>query len=615
MIGTGLRKTWNAEKPLALRKDAALRGDTAHWRGMAWLLLLLLALGGGWANATAGKHRAATRVPATARGRQKASSNSARRGGGRAKDGRAGGSPRRGGGARSHAGYGTGASTSYRATVNPLSRLDLIAGLATTLAHGTSAVSYPQALANFYAALAANADQPASLPVRVLQFGDSHTAADMFTGEARRVFQGQFGNGGVGYSYAGHPFAGYRILGSSRSQSGGWTTRGTHFTDLGDAMTGLGGVALQTSRPGEWVSEDAPCTSFEVQYLQQPGGGSVQVTDNGAVTGQIDTRGAGSAGRSADPAAGFGSGTGQSAGQDVSPDSGRDSGQAAAQGASAGSWRYDCPSAAGFAYAPHHFVLTTQGNAPVRLLGTVALQPGVTWESMGINGAEAPLMLRWNQALFTGYLARSQASLVVLAYGTNEAAARWTYESYSEVFTRLIEKLHATLPDAAVLVLGPTDRSLGTASGRGRRRRSYYAPYGGTARIVDAQRDVCRAHNCTFWDAQQRMGGFGSMGRWVLAGWAQPDHTHLTGEGYRTLADALLADLLSGYDAYRAAHGLPTQPLRGTSRATDGTPLGATDRVSQPQNQMQDQMPQPSYQTQPQPLRLPATPFTQARPQ
>ena len=44
--------------------------------------------------------------------------------------------------------------------------------------------------------------------------------------------------------------------------------------------------------------------------------------------------------------------------------------------------------------------------------------------------------------------------------------------------------------------------------------------------------------------------------RWVYAGWAQPDHTHLTGEGYRALADALLADLLSSYDSYRKAHGL-----------------------------------------------------------
>ena len=84
--------------------------------------------------------------------------------------------------------------------------------------------------------------------VRVMQFGDSHTAADMFTGEARRVFQEQFGNGGIGYSYPGHPFAGYRILGSGRSQSTGWRTQGNHFLQLGDGQTGLGGISISTSR-------------------------------------------------------------------------------------------------------------------------------------------------------------------------------------------------------------------------------------------------------------------------------------------------------------------------------------------------------------------------------
>ncbi len=435
--------------------------------------------------------------------------------------------------------------------MNPESRLDLIEGLAGTLAHGSSAIRYPVALSSFYAALAANSDQPASLPVRVLQFGDSHTAADMFTGEARRVFQGQFGNGSVGYTYAGHPFAGYRILGSSRSQSGGWTTQGNHFTELGDAMTGLGGIAIKTFRAGEWVSEDAPCTSYEVQYLQQPGGGSLEVSDNGQVVGRIDT------------------GT-------PAPDTATGISTTAGVGYGAGTWRYDCPNAQGYAYMPHHFVLTTQTDAPVRLLGTVALQPGATWEAMGINGAEAPLMLKWEQTLFTTYLGRTAASLVVLAYGTNEAAAGWTYEGYSEVFARLIDRIHATLPNASVLVLGPGDRSTASSSGYGRRRRTFYAPYSGTERIVEAQRDVCRTHGCAFWDWQQRMGGFGIMQRWVLAGWAQPDHTHLTGEGYRTLADALLADLLAGYDAYRTAHGLPSQPLRGTSGISGADGISGT---------------------------------------
>jgi hypothetical protein len=47
------------------------------------------------------------------------------------------------------------------------------------------------------------------------------------------------------------------------------------------------------------------------------------------------------------------------------------------------------------------------------------------------------------------------------------------------------------------------------------------------------------------------MGGLGAMQQWVYAGWAQPDHTHFTGDGYRALADALMADLMTGYHTYK----------------------------------------------------------------
>jgi len=412
----------------------------------------------------------------------------------------------------------------YRVRVDPAMMLELSAQIATTLADGATAISYPGQLANFYRALLAHEQDPESPTVRAIQFGDSHTAADMFTGEARQVLQRQFGNGGIGYSYAGHPFAGYRIVGSGRSQSGGWVTQGTHFRDLGDAMLGMGGVSIETARQGETVTLDAPCTTLEVQYLAQPGGGTVSLTDDGVAVAEISTA-------SAVEAPGTYRGT--CAAGDTGPAIVDSTGEQRQQ---------------------HHFVLTTESGASVKLLGMVALEPGVTWEAVGINGAEAPLMLRWDPTLFAAYLKDTAAALVVLAYGTNEAAARWDGESYREAFGRLVRTIHQLLPEAAVLVIGPSDRSV-SARGRG------FAPFEGTARIIEAQREVCRADGCAFWDQRQRMGGLGAMQRWAYAGWAQPDHTHFTGKGYQSLADALMADLLSGYEAYRAVNGPGLKPL------------------------------------------------------
>ncbi len=55
----------------------------------------------------------------------------------------------------------------------------------------------------------------------------------------------------------------------------------------------------------------------------------------------------------------------------------------------------------------HHFILKTLEAKPVRLFGWVAdKHGGVTYEALGINGAEAAVMLRWNQDMLATYLHR-----------------------------------------------------------------------------------------------------------------------------------------------------------------------------------------------------------------
>jgi len=393
------------------------------------------------------------------------------------------------------------------------------------------AIAFSPALDGFYAQLASyqnsmRAGEKQTNTLRVLQWGDSHTAADMFTGETRRVFQQQFGDGGIGYSYAGYPFAGFRIFGSRHSQSPGWKTLGNKFLQLGDGELGMGGIGISTDRPREWVSLDTACTSLELQYLQQPGGGGLLFTDNGGDPIPIATD---------------------------------------APQAGPGEFHYACPA------GDHEFKIETADRAPVTLLGWVATQPGVTWEMIGINGAEAPLILKWDQKLFSQYLKDNSPALIVLAYGTNEAAsADWDEASYRETFAHLIDAIHSYVPESSILVIGPADRSL----------RQHYAwhPFSGTGKIVEAQREVCAGHNCAYWDQRERMGGFASMQDWVYAGWAQPDHTHFTADGYRALADALMADLMAGFEQYKQRQ-TPANETAGqgdASGSASGPPSGST---------------------------------------
>jgi len=111
-------------------------------------------------------------------------------------------------------------------------------------------------------------------------------------------------------------------------------------------------------------------------------------------------------------------------------------------------------------------------------------------------------------------------------------------------------------------VVGPADRS--TAQHRA------WHPYAGTDKIVRAQRAVCRTHGCAYWDQRERMGGLGAMQEFVYAGWAQPDHTHFTGEGYRALADALVADLMTGYRAYKGKTATSAETAQGAVNGPTG---------------------------------------------
>jgi lysophospholipase L1-like esterase len=383
-------------------------------------------------------------------------------------------------------------------------------------------IEFPEHLDHLFARLQDEESGDNQQTVRILQFGDSHTAADMFTGRMRSLFQQRFGNGGAGFTYAGHPFAGYRILGTSRAQSNGWIDEGVHFTKIVNTELGLGGVANTSTRAGDSIGLDAPCALLQVQYLNQPEGGSFQVTEDGRELGHVSTD----------------------------------------NPVSAETFETPCTSSSESGLI-HHFQVVADSGRPVRLFGTVTERPGTTYESLGLNGAEAALILRWDQPIFTSYLKQRDPALIVLAYGTNEASNHnWTYESYRELLGKVVDMLHATVPDASILLVGPPDRSLRV----GRRRSAHWQTFAATVHITDAQRDVCKAHDCAFWDWRARMGGLGSMNRWASEGLAQQDHTHFTSAGYIQLADLFYSDMIGAYEVWKGSHPTPPHTVSSAVR-------------------------------------------------
>jgi lysophospholipase L1-like esterase len=339
-------------------------------------------------------------------------------------------------------------------------------------------------------------------PLRILHYGDSHTAADEWTGDLRNRFQEKFGDGGSGYSLIGRPYAGYRRFDVRSGSTKGWHTEGLVGKTPGDGIYGLGGISMSTKSPRESVYLLADGQQFELFYLQQPGGGAIQIYDNGTPVERISTEGV--------PAPGY----------------------------------YHYEGVPG----QHKFEVETLDRAPVRLFGWVAENSrGVTYEELGINGATATTALNWDPETMRSNIERRNPALIVLAYGTNEAGRKdWTLESYRDTFVDLIGRFRKAAPTATILIIGPPDRFIRT-------RTKGWVPMDNIDMIVEAQEQAAASTGCAFWDLRAKMGGKGAMREWVLAGMAQADYVHFTGPGYRMIGDAVFRDLMSQFDIFLKA--------------------------------------------------------------
>ncbi len=393
-------------------------------------------------------------------------------------------------------------------------------------------VENPAALIPFFEQLYRLQQGKANGPVRILHYGDSHTAADEWTGEMRTLLQEKFGDGGAGYSFAGRPYLGYRREDVRSGSTNGWHTDGL-VGRPGDGVYGLGGISMSTRAPREAVYEEADASNFELYYYQQPGGGSLQLYDNGVPVDRVSTDG--------EPGPAY----------------------------------YHLEAMPGM----HRLELETLDSAPVRLFGWVAENPaGVTYETLGINGAQASIVLDWNEETLKSNIERRNPAMIVLAYGTNEAGRKdWTLDSYRDMFSQLIHRFREAAPAATILVIGPPDRD--------QRTRRGWQPMDQLDMIVEAQREAALSNGCPFWDLRAKMGGKGSMQKWVMAGMAQNDHVHFVGAGYHMLGDAVVRDLMSQYDLFlKARDAIASQQGKPDAPQPDASQIPAPQTVAAAQS-------------------------------
>lgn len=341
---------------------------------------------------------------------------------------------------------------------------------------------------------------------RLLFWGASHTAADIYTGTIRAYLQTMFGDGGAGYVLPAPPWRSYRRFGLVIDGStSSWNVLKVGAGAVEDHY-GLAGVALESSTAGAWgevrpsgqYSWSRNTSGFELWYLDQPNGGRFDVLIDGVVAQRINTR-------HTDKRAGYA--------------------------------RFTVPE------GEHRLEVRALGDAPVRVFGVVTERdaPGVVVDALGVNGSRARSHLLWNEALYREHLRRRAPDLVVLAYGTNEAGDEQPIADYERQLDQVIRRIRDAVPNASCLLVGPSDRPLV-------QRRAQVTDRPRTAQVIEAQWRVALTHGCAFFDTVAFQGGPMSTVAWSRLDppYAGRDLVHFTRRGYVRLGEVLLGAMLEG---------------------------------------------------------------------
>jgi len=389
-----------------------------------------------------------------------------------------------------------------------------------------------QGLSGFYTALARLESGQRTRPVVVVHLGDSHIAADGFSGDLREKLQQRFGDAGRGLMPPGKPYKYFNARGAITQQSPGWKTANSFNNATGPYS--ITGIRLEAASAGETlrleVKNPARQNRIEVEFLTGPEAGSVELKA-GTKTHKVDLTSADKRIRR-------------------------------------------------FKTTAREVSIKTLDGRRVSVLGWSSLveKPGIRYVSLGLPGASASVMARWNKTLVNEGLRYLKPDLIVLGYGTNEgfkdnvnsATYQRRYETLAGNFKKLAGNpslLILGAPDAARLPEYARNRDVRTGckalstrelaqystllAQKSNTLARWHAPPG-LARVRTAQRRAAENLKAAYWDWSKIMGGACGIFRWANAkpALAYPDKVHFTDAGAKRSATALYNFLMKGYGQF-----------------------------------------------------------------
>ena len=178
---------------------------------------------------------------------------------------------------------------------------------------------------------------------------------------------------------------------------------------------------------------------------------------------------------------------------------------------------------------------TIKGSRDIEIGGiwlTREQQPGVIVSSIATNGARQSIWQKWGDD-WLDELSSSNSDLVILEYGTNESFDETLdVNVYRKNLVNNIHLIRKSLPNAVILLMTPPDTMVND--------KSFPKSF---AKIMNTQKQVAKSERTLFWDWQAAMGGPHSIKEWRSNRLARPDLVHQTLQGYRQSARIFYTDL------------------------------------------------------------------------
>lgn len=181
---------------------------------------------------------------------------------------------------------------------------------------------------------------------------------------------------------------------------------------------------------------------------------------------------------------------------------------------------------------------SVQTHFTLRGIQYITDEPGITYHSIGVNGASVPAYLRCND--FEDELAYLAPDLVIFGIGINDAngpVSRFGQKGFEANYQDLMDWFKKANPNVNFIFLTNNDSYY---------RRRY--PNQNVYKVVSAMQNLAKANNGVVWNLFEIMGGIGSVKLWEKTGLAKADKVHFTSKGYQLQSDLF-------YEAFRQSYG------------------------------------------------------------